>query len=70
MSGRTHAEVPPLAPAVERRDPDALAIYLVLAVLGALRLSVALALAEPLGSEATVALAMLIAGAAGLVSRR
>ena len=52
-----------------RRDPEVLAIYVVLAVLGAARLIVAVALGEAIGAESTVALGMVLAGLAGLVRR-
>lgn len=68
MSGRTRAE--PLTPAIEDRDPEALAVYVVLATLGAVRLIVALALGETFGAEDTVAIAMIVAGAVGLASAR
>jgi hypothetical protein len=57
-------------PEVGRRDPEALAIYLVLATVGALRLIVALAIGETFGAEDTIAIAMVTAGVSGLLARR
>ncbi len=56
-------------PAVRPRDPEARAIYVVLAVLGVARLAAALALGEAFGAESTVALAMVVAAAWGAFSR-
>jgi hypothetical protein len=60
---------PAAAPADAGRDPEALAVYVILAVVGAVRLSVAVALGEDLGPESTVALAMVIAAALGALRR-
>jgi hypothetical protein len=61
---------PVLAPALERADPEARAAYLLLVVVGGLRLIVAFALGEALAGEATVALAMTVGGAVGLARGR
>ena len=61
-----------LAPATDTasRDPEALAVYALLAVLGLTRLIVAVALREPIGAENTLALAMLIAATLGALTQR
>ncbi len=51
-------------------DPDALAIYGVVALLGAARLVVAVALAESFTAEATIAIAMLVLATRGALARR
>ena len=66
MSGRTTQ----LVPEVERRDSEALAIYVVLGLVGALRVIVALALGESFGAEDTIAAAMVLGALVGLVTRR
>lgn len=51
------------------RDPEAVAVYVLLAVLGVARLAAALALGETFGAECTVAIAMVVAAAWGTFSR-
>lgn len=60
---------PAVAASEAGRDPEALAVYVILAVVGAVRLSVALALGEAIGPESTVALAMVVAAAIGVLRR-
>ena len=59
-----------VAPAAAPRDPEALAVYALLAVLGLTRLLVAISLHEPIGAENTLALAMLIAAILGALTHR
>ena len=66
---RTVVEQPALPTGKDGTDPEALAVYAVLAVVGLVRLAVAVALREDFGAESTVALAMVIAAALGLARR-
>lgn len=50
-------------------DPEALAIYGVLALVGSARLIVAVALAEVFAAEATIALAMVVLATCGALAR-
>lgn len=52
------------------RDPEALAVYALLALLGAARLVAAVALGETFGAECTVAIAMVVAAAWGVLAQR
>lgn len=57
----------PVPTRVPRGDPDAVVIYALLLAVGAVRLTVAIALDEVFGAEATLAIVLVIAGLAGLV---
>lgn len=70
MSHPYRAAAVPAPPAhASPRDPEAVAVYVLLAVLGIARLTAALALGEDFGAECTVAIAMVVAAAWGTFSR-
>jgi hypothetical protein len=70
MTRDAPADVPSLSPAIESRDPEALAIYLLIGLLGAVRVIVAIVRGETFGGEDTLAVAMIIAGSLGALRHR
>lgn len=70
MSHPYRTAEPHPAGAIASRDPEALVVYLLLALVGAVRLSVAIGLDESFGAESTIALAMVVAAAWGALAAR